>query len=41
MWQRCNAQTGYIFDQNICAAKTENDDFSEETPEERVVTKLY
>ena len=40
MWQRCNAQTGYIFDLNIYAGKTENDEFSEGTLGERVVTKL-
>jgi len=40
VWQRCDAQTGYIFDLNICAGKTENDEFSEGTLGERVVTKL-
>ena len=40
MWQRCDAQTGYIFDLNIYAGKTENDEFSEGTLGERVVTKL-
>ena len=40
MWQRCDAQTGYVFDLNIYAGKTENDEFSEGTLGERVVTKL-
>jgi len=40
VWQRCDAQTGYIFDLNIYAGKTENDEFSEGTLGERVVTKL-
>jgi len=40
VWQRFDAQAGYIFDLNIYAGKTENDEFSEGTLEERVVTKL-
>jgi len=40
VWQRCDAQSGYIFDLNIYAGKTENDEFSEGTLGERVVTKL-
>ena len=40
VWQRCDAQTGYIFDLNIYAGKTENDEFSEGTLGERFVTKL-
>ena len=40
VWQRCDAQNGYIFDPNIYAGKTENDEFSEGTLGERVATKL-
>ena len=40
VWQRCDAKTGYIFDLNIYAGKTENDEFSEGTLGERVVTQL-
>ena len=40
MWQRCDAQAGYIFDLNIFAGKIENDKFFEGTLGERVLTKL-
>ena len=40
VWQRCDAKTGYIFDLNVYAGKTKNDEFPEGTLGERVVTKL-
>ena len=40
VWQRCDAQTGYIFDLNIYTGKAKNDEFSQGALGERVVTKL-
>ena len=39
-WQRCDAKTGYIFDLNVYAGKTENDEFFEGTLGERAVIEL-
>ena len=40
VWQRCDAQTGYIFDPNIYTGKAKNDEFSQGALGERAVTKL-